>query len=199
MIPQDLHDFFVASASTAGALIGLLFVAISVSRDRLTETPETQVNRIRARAALTAFTNALAVALFALIPGLPIGNAVLAVSIVGLIFVAASVLSFIPLRPRRWRNLRDAGFLAGLTVLFVVQLIQGINLGDHANDPGAARTIAALVAVCFLIGIDRSWELIGGPTIGLGHELRTLLDSASTSRAQSPKSDPDDGATGSCG
>jgi K+-transporting ATPase A subunit len=122
-----------------------------------------EVHGVRAAATLTAFTNALTVALFGLIPGYSVGAAATAVAAVGLVFIARALIGVTPgWRAKRVR-LRDLTFLASLIVVFVIQLVSAIELDHNRADMGSLHTICILVVVCFLIAIERAWELVGGP------------------------------------
>jgi FtsH-binding integral membrane protein len=182
--PHDLTSFYEASAGVAGALIGLLFVAVSVHQTRTAETGSTAPQRISAAAALTAFTNALATSLFTLIEGQDSGTPALAVAITGLVFVITSLLS-LRSDPRR---LREVLFLVTLLVAFIAQLITALHVSAHPTDVSAQRTLAILVVVFFLIGIARSWVLVEGPSFGLGHQLAELARARRTrdGRSESP-------------
>jgi hypothetical protein len=188
VISADLHGFFAAAASVAGALIGLLFVAISVAHERLAVQDAAQAHRVRALAALTSFVNALTVSLFALVPGVGIGWPAAIVAVLGLVFIIASLLSLMRVRRSQPGELRDAAFLAGLVVTFGLQLWFGQRAIVHEHQTSRANSIAVLVIVCFLIGIARSWELIGGPSIGLRGELTAIL----RARAQPTEDRPGD-------
>jgi hypothetical protein len=97
------------------------------------------------------------------------------VAIAGLAFIVASLLSLIRVRPIRGATVRDGLFLIGLAVTFVIQLIEGLDVNANPADSGAVNTIAILAVACFLIGIARAWELIGGPSIGIAHEVTALV------------------------
>ncbi len=177
VVPESLADFFVATAGVAGALIGLLFVAISVAQDRLVSETADPVHQVRASAALTAFTNALTISLFALIPGVGISWAVVSVGIVGVLFVAGSLMSLLRERHAHRAALRDATFLIGQLVVFGLQIRYGLRLVANGHDTGAAQGIAILVVICFLLGIARSWELVGGPSFSFfGQSFAFLKD-----------------------
>ena len=126
------------------------------------------------RGLVTAVNLVQVVSLFALVSAKWLGRAALVTAIIGLAFVAGSLLSLLRLR-RGWSDLRDAAFLLGVLAVLVRELIGGRTLQVHPGGAGAAQAIAVLVVLCFVIGIARSWELIGGPQIGLRREVVTSV------------------------
>ena len=101
------------------------------------------------------------------------------VGVLGLAFVVAALLSLWRVRHARWAPARDAVFLLGLVVVFIVQMITGVQIIAQPADSGNVNQIAVLVIVCFLIGIARAWELIGGPSIGLTREVTAMISGQS--------------------
>jgi hypothetical protein len=150
-------------------------VAISVAHERLTAEDAEHAHKLRAQAALTTFMNALSISLFSLIPGVALGWTALVVSVIGLFFVLASSLSIRRVLETQPGTARDALFLVGIAVAFAFELYYALRLIVHPGHTDAAHAIAVLVVVCFIIGIARSWELIGGPEIGLARELGELV------------------------
>jgi hypothetical protein len=171
MTTASAHEFFSASASVGGALIGLLFVAISVNPERILGPNASDLHGVRAAATLTAFTNALSVVLFGLIPGFSVGYPALVVAILGLLFIVAALLRMVPAWKAKEIHWLDLTFLVGLLIVLLLQLISGVGLVRHSRDSNDLQRICVLVVVCFLIGIERAWELVGGPRVGLSREV----------------------------
>ena len=180
-LAESYHDFFVAAASVAGALIGLLFVALSVARERELTPGETTLHELRAAAAFTAFSNALVVSLFALIPGQSLGPVETSVSIVGLsamlrAFLVLARLQRAHQRARRW----DGGFVIAMTLWFIGELFVGVLLDfGHGHRDTLHDWIAIFVIVFFVTGIARAWQLIGGPEFSLREEASKLAEERS--------------------
>ena len=84
MIPDTLMNYFLASAGAGAALVGLVFVAISLSPKEAMRTGTASQWRAVAGQAFFALTNAFFVSLSALNTGLNLGWPVLVLSLLGL-------------------------------------------------------------------------------------------------------------------
>ncbi len=194
MVPDSYHDFFVASASAAGALIGLLFVALSIWQDRDEEAEHVEAHSLRATAAFTVFSNALVVSLFALVPGDDLGTAATIVALLGLGFVTASAVRLARLRRTAVTvRRRDFVFIVGVTALFAWQLEMALRLWIHPGRHDIVGGLCTAVVISFSYGIGRAWELIGGPQVGVVSEVGRLLQEPGTPCA-APADTPPAGA-----
>lgn len=187
MATASAHGFFQATASVAGALIGLLFVAVSVAPERILGPDASESHAVRAASTLTSFTNALAVSLFGLIPGFDAGGAAIVVAGVGMLFILGAVLRLAPAWREGTVKTLDVSYLIGLLVIFAVQLYAGIALLSSPRDHGALETICILIVVCFLFGIARSWDLVGGTRINLLRVMLTRRDQQAPSEKESER------------
>jgi hypothetical protein len=172
VVPADFHDFFAAIAAVSGALIGLLFVAISLAPERTVGASATAVAKATAGLAFIAFTNTLVVALLALIPGKHFGIAavVMAVwSISGTLALSAQIFFHRRAQTPGWRWV----VLSATSLLvFGVQLARGIEIMVTPDDRSVVTSIAVLGVVLSAIGIARAWELLGAKTPGLIGDFR---------------------------
>ena len=176
------QDFFAAAAGVAGTLIGLLFVAVSMARERLAGQGETEAHRVHGAAALVAFVNALCISLMALIPGDDAGWAAMSVAVIGLMFIAASILALALDGGVRWRDVSHLTYLLVLVALFFVEFDAGLRFVTGGSDTDAVHTLSFVLVVFFLVGISRAWELVGGPSVGPSHQLLRMLRSATSRR-----------------
>jgi hypothetical protein len=191
MVPDSYHQFFSAAASVSGALIGLLFVAISVVPHKLSGEQASPDFQARAGLAFAALIDSLVLALYALLPGHNLGAAGTVAAILGLSSTlglgaisakqARLAKGEAPGEHRRgrlleWRPRMATVRVATLFALYAVQLATSLVLITSGTRE-CVSIDATLVIFCFLFAIDRAWELLGGGRTTLTTMLATQLGS----------------------
>jgi hypothetical protein len=172
VVPASYDDFFSACASVAGALIGLLFVAISISPAKLSGREAEAEHQVKAAMAFSALVNTLIIALVALLPGASLSVAVICVAAGGLSSTAGLII--VLLRDTKMRIQLDKLILpAVLLVLYGLQLTVGIQLGGSPGNAGQLGSLGGLCIGFFGFAIARAWALVGARNATL---LATVVD-----------------------
>ncbi len=186
--------FFSGTATVAGALVGLLFVALSISPERLRGRTASVEHQAIAATAFTALVDALFISLIGLEPGGGLRYG--AVALGGLGLSSSTTLAVRLWKARRAEALsrRWPYLLSFIIAVYAAQVISGIAVSSAS---GSADLAVTFVYVMFGTGISRSWELLGlrggGPLDLLAQRLESHgpASSAPPSQTPGPESAPD--------
>jgi hypothetical protein len=189
VVPADFQPFFTASVAASAALIGLLFVSVSIAPERVFGPNSEAVRQAQALSAFTALANVFFISMSSLIPHAPFG---IMVTVVALPAVGQT-LGLLRLWPH-WRASRIVW--RGLFLLIASAVVYGYEIGIGIAMWRSPGNLDALVSLLFLllfayaIGLGRAWELLGAPRFGLLSSMVGALGARTgRSRHQEPKSE----------
>jgi hypothetical protein len=176
VIPPEFLTFFSASTSAGAALVGLLFVAVSLAPEQIVTRRAPVERRAVAGSAFTALINAFFVSLVALIPHFNVGTPIVLFSSLSLLTSLIQAWSLLRLR-KGWQSFLRRVVLVCLSCgLYGLELRNGVGL---ITDPtqvgfvyGQLFTLLGIVA----LGLIRAWELLGAHRYGFGGWLNPLQD-----------------------
>jgi hypothetical protein len=171
----SFRELLVAISSAAGALTGLLFVAMSVTSRRDVVQGPRIIRQIRAAAAILAFTNALGVSLFGLVPGTDLGIPALVFGILGVLFTAASARSIRSSEATGEQQRHQLGMAILLLAIFGTEFVAGLIVTAGGRGSGAPDAIGYALVASVIFGISRAWEFVGDIDTGFTASLAVLL------------------------
>jgi hypothetical protein len=182
MATNNPSELYATMATAAATLIGLLFVAISLVASRpKTEQVQTGIE-IQASGCMFCFIDVLLVTLFGLADSDNIGITTFALGVIGLIYGLASLRS-LQLVKISWRSsYSQLGFIATIMLLFILQLHTGLDIMlNHVKSIRALTDFSTLPIIILLVGVARTWQLVGSRDTGVVSSLMTLINANKSS------------------
>jgi hypothetical protein len=183
-MPADFTAYFAASAGAAAALVGLLFVAVSLSPERTVGQGAPFERQVLAEGSFTALANAFFLSLGALIPNLGVGPLALTVGAIALWHSLWTGFLVIKARTDLWGLVRRLVYMAsGLTVYGFECFVALQSMGAFGHpQPEAIYSLAIVLLAVLAIGLTRAWMLLGARRHGLFGWLSPLDPSKADER-----------------
>ena len=199
MQTPDFTTFFLASAGAGAALVGLLFVAVSVNPGRNAGPNAPPERQAVAASAYTALINAFFISLVSLIGADSLGGVAIVVGAVSLIATVRLVGDLFPPHLSRWIYVRHVGFLAIGVFVYGLQIVYGWQYLSHGDNADYAYNIAYLVIAAYGVGLTRAWQLLGAKRRSVFFSwfspLNDLEEPQARAVAQSDNAGSEDGKT----
>jgi len=195
VVPADFQPFFTASVAASAALIGLLFVSISIAPERVFGENAESSRQAQALSSFTALTNVFFISFASLIPKIPIGPVVTVVAVPA-ILQTLGVLLLLPM----WRadhTLRRGLFLFLISFgIYGFEISIGIQLWLGSSSTGAMTALLELLLGAYAIGLGRAWELLGARRLGWTGWIGLFGDALRRARQSRPsRQEPPRGKT----
>ena len=176
MVPPEFTNFFIASASAGAALVGLLFVAVSIAPENIVTRRAPVERQAVAGSAFTALVNAFFISLVALIPHFNFGLIIVPFSSLCLLTSLIQAWQLLRLH-KGWLSLLRRAFLVLLSfALYGLELVNALQLINDPSQVGIVYALVLLLLGAFALGLTRAWELLGVHRYGLFGWLNPLRD-----------------------
>jgi hypothetical protein len=176
MVPATFLTYFATCAGAGGALIGLLFVAISIVPEDTNKIGAQVERRVIANNTFTAMINAFFISLAALIPFMNVGYITFILGLLGLSNSLGMDWLLIKARSSSRSSVLPK-LLTVITTLFLYgyECYVGVQLIISPNNVDFVITISVILLSIYGWGIVRAWELIGLNRFGLFNVFLNLF------------------------
>jgi|SRR5579863_7593478 len=176
MVHDIFINYFIATASAGAALIGLLFVSVSIAPHRTVQASAPIEARVMSSSAFTALLNGFFISLAAIMPHWNIGWVVLIVSLMGITNTLSQ--SWLMLRPwPTWQNVIRRVWLNAVSLgLYLYELVTALQIIFSPTSDVLIFNLGTLLMYIYAIALLRAWELLGVQRSGLMSWLNPLYD-----------------------
>jgi hypothetical protein len=167
MTTPDFTSFFVASAGAGAALVGLLFVAVSVNPGRNAGPAAPPERQAVAASAFTALINAFFFSMAALIESDGLGGAAIVLGAFSIIGTLQLIGDLFEAHLSRHSYARRIGFIALCLLVYGLQVFYGLQYLRYPRDVSWAYSVVYLLLVIYATGLTRAWQLLGARRRGM--------------------------------
>jgi hypothetical protein len=154
MVPVVYDAYLAAMATAAAALIGLLFVAVSVRDDTIFGPNAVPGGEALAITAFTGLVNSFVVSLLGLVPKINIGEPAVIMAVIGIVAIVRL--------QRRLHTGRNRIVLTVTLLAYAAQLGFGVLLLVDPHDSDLLIQLSFIVFVTLIVSLQRAWSLLKG-------------------------------------